>query len=210
MKQKIFFSGVLTLLFMGVMFVPTTQAQSQSVVEQIQALMAQLEELQKKLAQLRGEVREVIKDGLREGATDEDIKKVQEILATDPSIYPQGLVTGYFGPLTRDALKRFQERHKIAVTGELDTETREWFEAYLTERHGERIPPGLLSAPGIMKKVETRFAEGCDNDSRKASGPLCKKVKERGEKPEKEDKEEDGDDDSEDEEDEEGPEEEND
>ena len=83
----------------------------------IQSLMKQIEELKTKLATLRGEVRSELKDGLKEGMTDEDIKKVQELLATDPNIYPKGLVTGYYGPMTKEAILKFQARHELRTTG---------------------------------------------------------------------------------------------
>lgn len=176
--KKFILSGVLTLFIVGVAFVPNAKAEELSIAEQLQALLAQVEELNKKIAEIRGEIKVVLKDGLAEGMTDEDVAKIQEILATDPSLYPEGLVTGYFGPLTRKALMRFQERHQIRVTGELDEETREWFEGYLDQAYGGKIPPGLLKAPGILKKVEYRFRFGdCDKSSKRGMGPLCKKLK---------------------------------
>ncbi len=181
MIKKYIYGGVLSLLFMGVVLVPSAHAETTSgsaMLEQIKVLMAKLEELQKQLATLRGEVRDVIKDGLREGVTDEDIKKIQEILATDSVIYPEGKVTGFFGPLTKEAVKRFQTRHGLEVTGVIDAETRDLLEEYLSERHGGKIPPGLLRAPGIMKKVEDRFRLRCDKSGQgNGWGRLCKKLK---------------------------------
>ena len=177
--KKFIVSGAVALLFVGVAVVPSAQAEehSMSVYEQIQALLAQVDELQKELAKLQGEIKTVIKDGLEEGMTDEDIAEIQELLATDPSLYPEGLVTGYFGPLTREAIKRFQNRHDIEITGEIDEPTRELFRSYLDERYGGKIPPGLLRAPGIMKKVEYRFVHGGNCDDKWGKGPLCKKLK---------------------------------
>ncbi|MAZ40891.1 hypothetical protein CL654_02140 [bacterium] len=39
---------------------------------------------------------------------------LQQILAQDPTIYPEGLITGYYGTLTTKAVERFQIRHTIA------------------------------------------------------------------------------------------------
>lgn len=45
-------------------------------------------------------------------ATDErtggEVSRLQALLAEDPKIYPEGLVTGYYGPATDRAVKRFQ------------------------------------------------------------------------------------------------------
>jgi len=49
---------------------------------------------------------------LRKGMSGEDVKCLQEILKSEgPEIYPEGLVTGYFGPLTFKALIKFQEKY---------------------------------------------------------------------------------------------------
>ncbi len=181
--KKFILSGALSLIFMGAIIAPvhaettasTTDTTTSSMMEQIKALMTQLKSLQEQLAQLKGEIK-TLKDGLHEGMTDADIAKIQELLATDSSIYPEGKITGYFGPLTKNALMRFQMRHGATSTGEIDAETRDLLEEYLHEGFGDKIPQGLLRAPGIMKKVEDRFRFGCDVRGGGAGmGPLCKK-----------------------------------
>ena len=51
------------------------------------------------------------------GSTGSDVSQVQTYLATDASLYPQGLVTGYFGVLTRAAVQRFQVFYSITSPG---------------------------------------------------------------------------------------------
>lgn len=195
MKNYVY-GGALTLLFMGAMLVPNAQAETTpaggATLEQIQTLMAKIEELQKQLATLRGEVKAVLRTGMSEGMTGDDIKKVQELLATDPTIYPEGKVTGYYGNLTKEAIKRLQMRHELEVTGVIDDATREVLESYLKERFGEQIPPGLLRAPGIAKKVEIRIKEGCDN-SGKGKALFCEKLKIKYKGEDDEDEDEDSD-----------------
>lgn len=48
----------------------------------------------------------------------EDVTRLQTILAKDATLYPEGKITGYFGPATEAAVKKFQERHQIAKAGE--------------------------------------------------------------------------------------------
>lgn len=48
-----------------------------------------------------------------------DVSKLQEALKTDSSVYPEGLVTGYFGPTTLRAVQKFQEKYGIAAKGEV-------------------------------------------------------------------------------------------
>ena len=51
------------------------------------------------------------------GMRGNDVSDLQTFLARDVSIYPQGLITGYFGVLTRTAVSNFQARNGIATVG---------------------------------------------------------------------------------------------
>jgi hypothetical protein len=157
----------------------TTPTASENSLVLIQSLMKQIEDLKAKLATLRGEVRSELKDGLKEGMTDEDIKKIQELLATDPTIYPKGLVTGYYGPMTKEAVLRFQARHELRTTGEVDAETKALILEYFKERNNGQIPRGLLQAPGIDKKIKLRMITENGEvkikcEDKKGSAFLCK------------------------------------
>lgn len=46
-----------------------------------------------------------------------NVTSLQTYLATNGSWYPQGLVTGYFGPLTQAAVERFQSAQGIVTSG---------------------------------------------------------------------------------------------
>ncbi len=54
---------------------------------------------------------------LEEGNSGADVSLLQTFLAKDRTIYPQGLVTGYFGSLTKSAVSNFQSRNGIATVG---------------------------------------------------------------------------------------------
>lgn len=56
---------------------------------------------------------------LEVGSRGADVSAVQTFLASDSSLYPEGLVTGYFGPLTEGAVKRFQTRNGISAVGRI-------------------------------------------------------------------------------------------
>ncbi len=51
------------------------------------------------------------------GARGTNVTNLQAFLADNPSIYPEGLITGYFGSLTRQAIMRFQETYGIVSSG---------------------------------------------------------------------------------------------
>ncbi len=54
---------------------------------------------------------------LDQGMSGADVSSLQTFLAQDNTIYPQGLVTGFFGPLTFAAVSNFQSRNGIATVG---------------------------------------------------------------------------------------------
>ena len=59
---------------------------------------------------------------LQLGARGEDVRQLQLRLINAGLL--SATSTGYFGPLTEDALKRFQEQHGLGATGELDSRTQ--------------------------------------------------------------------------------------
>ncbi|MBY0473307.1 fibronectin type III domain-containing protein [Patescibacteria group bacterium] len=51
------------------------------------------------------------------GTKGSDVTTLQQTFASDSSLYPEGLVTGYFGSLSSGAVKRFQARNSIVSSG---------------------------------------------------------------------------------------------
>jgi peptidoglycan hydrolase-like protein with peptidoglycan-binding domain len=54
---------------------------------------------------------------LEQGMSGSDVSDLQTFLAQDSTVYPQGLVTGFFGPLTFSAVSNFQVKNGIASVG---------------------------------------------------------------------------------------------
>lgn len=54
---------------------------------------------------------------LEVGSTGSDVASLQSFLAQDRTMYPSGLVTSYFGSLTKTAVSNFQTRNGIASVG---------------------------------------------------------------------------------------------
>ena len=54
---------------------------------------------------------------LQLGSRGGDVSQLQALLATDANVYPQGLVTGYFGGLSKAAVENFQAGYGIPVVG---------------------------------------------------------------------------------------------
>jgi len=167
-----------------------TNAQTQMIealIQQVKALQAQIDSLRniqqqgKALKQDIMETRADIKSefkSLKRGMTGDEIKLLQATLAADTTIYPEGLITGLFGPLTEKAVKRFQKENGHKETGEVDLETAGKLNNHLDEnplsiedRDGEHrpcaiVPPGHLIAPGYLKK----------HDGVKPIVPECQKL----------------------------------
>lgn len=51
------------------------------------------------------------------GMSGSDVRNLQRFYSTDMTIYPEGLITGYYGPRTREATKRYQNKNGLAPTG---------------------------------------------------------------------------------------------
>ncbi len=111
------------------------QAQAAALLAQVQALQAQL------VAQQGGHV--VTPAGgvvpvagtagvnssacpnigrmLKSGSTGADVTRLQQFLAGDPSIYPEAIVSGYYGKLTQAAVQHWQTRYNIVSSGTPDS-----------------------------------------------------------------------------------------
>lgn len=76
--------------------------------------------------------------------TGSDVSALQSFLAKDASIYPEGLVTGYYGTLTRNAVIRFQQRNGIDAVGRVGPIT-------LAKLNGQMVNGGMsdINAPII-------------------------------------------------------------
>ncbi len=98
------------------------QAQITALLQQVQALQAQLQGTQSQPPPV------VLAFNLRlrstDAATNGEVSKLQQFLAKDSAIYPEGLVTGYFGSLTKAAVKRWQTKNGISALGLVGPVTR--------------------------------------------------------------------------------------
>ncbi|HUY62654.1 MAG TPA: peptidoglycan-binding domain-containing protein [Candidatus Paceibacterota bacterium] len=59
----------------------------------------------------------VIATDLHEGSSGGEVTRLQQFLAKDKSVYPSGLVTGYFGSETEQAVQRWQAMNNIVASG---------------------------------------------------------------------------------------------
>jgi peptidoglycan hydrolase-like protein with peptidoglycan-binding domain len=57
------------------------------------------------------------------GQTSTNVTNLQTFLASSPTIYPQGRITGYFGPLTKSAVMNFQAAYGLPQVGRVGPAT---------------------------------------------------------------------------------------
>lgn len=91
--------------------------------ELIRGLLSQIEFLKREIARVQIEIEQIlarkksfacsaINNSLSYASRNSAVACLQEFLkAQGPEIYPEGLITGYFGPLTLRAVIRFQEKY---------------------------------------------------------------------------------------------------
>ncbi|MBU2219230.1 peptidoglycan-binding protein [Patescibacteria group bacterium] len=145
----------------------STVAQLQELIKQLQDQIKTLQAQMEVLKQARQDVQETVSliRQLSIGMAGDDIKALQIALAADFDIYPEGLITGYFGPLTFQAVKRFQKKWGIEQVGRVGPKTLSKVNKVLDENpivmeeneDGDKspcaiVPPGHLIAPGWLRK----------------------------------------------------------
>jgi hypothetical protein len=132
----------------------TTGSSGGTNLAAIQALLTQIAALKSQLAQLL--LNQIIGGtgtstatttptcnfmrDLKKGDSGNDVKELQLSLAhTDPSVFPPGLITGFFGGKTEAALKILQKRYGISLsgTGFFGPMSRKFFKENCGKHNGE-------------------------------------------------------------------------
>jgi len=160
--------------------VPALAETASSTTDTVQSLLTQIQQLQQQIIQLRQQLNQVqqqeqqivatLVSNIQQGSSGDQVKILQALLAADPGIYPEGLITGFFGRLTANAVKRYQKKHGLPQVGIVGPKTLEKLNEYLrdnpialestsstqttsTTRHlCAIVPPGHLIAPGWIRK----------------------------------------------------------
>lgn len=116
-----------------------------SIQDQIAALLAEITTLKAQIAMLvsnnaslQGAVNQIqtslkLTSTLQPGMSGDGVKTLQTVLATDPTLFPADSVTGFFGPLTEEAVKNFQKHFGIDAVGVVGPHTMEKINELLKE-----------------------------------------------------------------------------
>jgi len=96
-----------------------------------------------------------------------DVTLLQQILAGDKKIYPEGLVTGYYGALTEKAVKQFQKKYNISQVGIVGPMTLgKLTQITLTYQNGSTTTIKIVSPGGIFSKNNSSDDDGDDDDKK--------------------------------------------
>lgn len=150
-------------MFVGNIGIASAETASSTLVSQIQSLLQQVKSLQDQMNGLNTQLKEALQltRSLSLGMTSDDVKMLQEVLASDPSIYPEGLVTGYYGSLTEKAVKKFQAKFGIEQAGRVGPKTLAKLNALLKEGKFSRNSNGKAGVATTTVSSE----EESNNDS---------------------------------------------
>ena len=198
MKKTFITIAATVLLFGGTTAFAATN--SASVEQLIAQLQTQIASLTTQLAALKaaqstvatsqlsiGDTLKLIGD-LKEGMTGDQVTLLQTALAADPLIYPEGKITGYYGKLTSQAIKRLQKKQGLEVTGKVGSTTAAQINKILGDTHATRegddkngricVPKGHTIASGWLKHAREQGEKGHGNGNRELSDedmliPLC-------------------------------------
>lgn len=107
------------------------------------------------------------------GLKNSQVSQLQHDLAKDTTVYPEGLVTGYFGPLTLRAVKNFQAKYGIRQTGYAGPITR----GKLNELYNEPMSTSFILPPITSKDSICTLPYGNETNITDPNYPLVAESK---------------------------------
>lgn len=95
----------------------------------------------------------VLTSEINPGARSDDVTTLQTLLAKDPTIYPAGTISGYYGPLTTAAVKNFQAKYGLPTVGRVGPATL----AKINEVYGTTQPSSVQAQTSsqIQTQIES-------------------------------------------------------
>lgn len=154
--MRVFKNITVVALALGVLAPALASAQTATttgtaLVGQIQSLDAQIAALQRQREQAVASLVNTI----RQGSSGEQVAILQALLATDPGIYPEGVVSGFFGRLTAQAVKRFQKKHGLEQVGNVGPKTLRKLQELLKEHPLAFITASSTGSTGSPQAAST-------------------------------------------------------
>lgn len=104
------------------------------------------------------------------GAQSADVTNLQTFLASNGAVYPAGLVTGYYGPMTEAAVRNFQIGYGISALGNVGPQTQMAVNAVIDS--GRNIDVSNPAIFGVSVSPSTRSATVSWNNSESAKAQV--------------------------------------
>lgn len=87
------------------------------------------------------------------GETNSDVTSLQTFFKDNSTIYPEGLITGYFGGLTKSAVTRFQAEYNLDQVGRVGPMTRDKINSLISSGGWTMID---VSGPGFYNATRSQ------------------------------------------------------
>lgn len=98
------------------------------------------------------------------GDSGADVRNLQLFLASNSLVYPQGLVTGYYGSLTKNAVIQFQISQDIFPVGVVGPMTLARINQIIASDKGLDISACLISSVTVDKNSNSAFIKWSTNE----------------------------------------------
>lgn len=148
-----------TLLFTMAFLLVGTKAEAftlEDILERMDEIIAEMQSLRVEFDDLQSQVSTSNDDStvtssaftlpLEYGETNSDIKRVQQLLKTDPVIYSYGVTSGFFGPKTQEAIRNLQTRFDLEPVGVVGPATTALLNAFFQKYPEEVFPANALTS----------------------------------------------------------------
>ncbi len=89
------------------------------------------------------------------GARGAQVTELQQFLASNPTIYPAGIVTGYFGSLTQAAVRQFQAAYDLPQVGRVGPMTGAKINAVINSGLGLDVFAPVISNVAVQTGINS-------------------------------------------------------
>ncbi len=106
------------------------------------------------------------------GGKGNDVSQLQALLAGDKSLYPEGIISGYFGALTKAAVIKFQKKYGLPQVGRVGPMTRKKLAEVFGEKKAEPAAPAPASSADQVKTLQDQLKALQDQIKALQSAPI--------------------------------------
>ena len=128
----------------------------EATILQLQAEAARLQQTQSG-APLTREMTHSFGLGARDNTTGGEVSQLQKLLIAEKGVYPEALVTGYFGPATQRAVQAWQKKFKIVTSGTPATTGYGWVGKRTRESFNKKVSVLPVSSGALSMQTSSNI-----------------------------------------------------